>query len=666
MKIRIFDKEGKIAYVIPVGDNSIYSWKLQTEEYIQVNFSSDTVLKLKKGYYTEIGDDSDPTNTGALGRFEIVTLPTPTASSKVNGYDYELRMDRPWCKFKNRIFFMARGSVAGMEAKWSLTDTIASHTGILTDNLKRCGFNYRGNFYHVVIHEGVDTEKSKLISYDSTTILQALTSIAEAFETEWWIEKDAIHFGRCEQGDAEVELEMHTDISALSRSEDSSTHGTRLYAFGSSRNLNQNYRRHLRNPFTVNGWHTIYKTVVKFTVKKPTRAYSENKVIEFKTGYYAGQRVPFTVVSGLYAIYGNSERITDATVYKVEMPMLAETAGIAVGDTVQFIIGDATATQTDDSIATITSVTRDYFVGFSFKDLKLPQKAITSRTTLTLNDGTGEKRLEYVGVITSDGSSLNDGRDLYKFADDSAPKSQTEQSAILAHPSMMYVSKLYTEPVDGQADVAIQGITDNVLQLPMGTPYIDSESVDNEEEISEITEQNEDIYPRCLLTITEVTSIDAKETDEDTGNVTYWKAYRFKAKKTQDDTPFEFDESYLIQDEDKSLSVHFESGKLAGLEFEVRFNPEATKNEKRLFEITRNDNYTLELPNETACPVVGDTFYMFNMDADIIDEQLVSAAETELKAWAEREIKKLTRDSGTYTATTNPVEWGKKKLGNFT
>lgn len=134
MRIPIFDKTGTKRYTVPVGDNSVYVWKFETEEYIQVTFTSDRVLQLKKGWYTDID---------GLGRFEIVTLPTPTASTKADGYDYELRMDRPWYKFKNRTIFMRRGSVLGMESKWDLTDTIQAHAGILTDNLTKLGFTYK-------------------------------------------------------------------------------------------------------------------------------------------------------------------------------------------------------------------------------------------------------------------------------------------------------------------------------------------------------------------------------------------------------------------------------------------------------------------------------------------------------------------------------------------
>lgn len=662
MRIPIFDKTGAKRYTVPVGDNSVYVWKFETEEYIQVTFTSDRVLQLKKGWYTDID---------GLGRFEIVTLPTPTASTKADGYDYELRMDRPWYKFKNRTIFMRRGSVLGMESKWDLTDTIQAHAGILTDNLTKLGFTYKGDNYHVVIHDGVDTEKSVLISYDATDLLSAISLIAEAFETEWWIQEDAIHFGRCEQGDKEIQLTMHSDISRLTRSEDSSSHGTRLYAFGSSRNINQNYRRKLKNPFTVNGWVNLYGTEVTFECKQPTAQhfYSKSMTLEVQTGAYKGQRFAFEVISGQYQD-NNGTEVWNQPIFRMQLPVAIGSPGITNGDKVRFIIGDQTSTQSESSDAELNQVKRDAAWCFSFKDLELPQKAVTERSTITLADGTGVKKLAYVGVQAEDAEGtklINEGRELYKFTDGSQPKSTKEQTATLAHLSMMYVNKLYTEPIDGQADVAIQGLKETTnLMLPIDTPYVDSPDIDDDDEIVEIHETNEDIYPRCLLEITEITTVNAKETNEDTGEVTYWKAYRFKAKKKQDGTPFEFDESYVIQEDDKPLSVHFQSGKLSGMEFEVHFNPEGESGEKQLFEITRNDTYTIDLPNEVACPQVGDTLYMFNMDASFIDDALIPAAETELLEWAKKEIVKLCRDSGTYTASTNPVEWGRRRLGRLT
>lgn len=653
MKIQIYNRAQAKAYTIPVGSGSTYTWKKQEEEYITVIFSSDTVLSLKKGFYT---------NIEGLGRFEVVDLPTPTAASKNAGYDYELRLDRPWYKFKNRIIFFRRGSVNGMEAKWSLTDTLQAHAGILTDNLSEIGYTYGGKDYMVYIHEDVEKRnEAKLIAYDSTTLLSSLDQMAETFDTEWWIEENIIHFGRCEQGDKTITLEQHKELNGLSRSEDSEEHGTRLYAFGSSRNLNQNYRRKLKNPFTIDGIHDLYSTKVRFTTNKPKTFYSENMRIKI-TSYskYAGQTFTFKVVSGSYANPAAGQTVSwNNPVFEIEVSSMTDAIGFQNGTGVQFIIGDETGGQTDDSKTTMVKVERDSYQIFSFKDLQLQKKAITRNSTVTLADKT-TTGIEFIGIASDGTNNVNDSRDCYALTD-KTKKLTGSQQVTLAHLAMAYINKLYTEPIDGQSEVAIQGVSDTILQLPIGTPYIDSDPNLDPDDITDIVKTYEDIYPRALLTITEVTEIPAKTTDTDTGNVTYWTAYRFKAK-LQDGSPFVFDSIYETQEENKPLSIHFESGQLNGMDFEVHFNPDADTDDRQLFEITRNDTYTLELPNETMKPAVGDTLFMYNMDITFIDDELVEAAEMELKAEAEKDMKKMKVDNGTYTGTKNPLEFGKRKI----
>lgn len=654
MKIQLYNRAQAKAYTIHVGSGSTYTWKKQEEEFITVNFSSDSVLALKKGFYT---------NIESLGRFEVVNLPTPTKASKDIGYDYELRLDRPWYKFKNRIIFFRRGSVNGKEAKWSLTDTLQAHAGILTDNLANIGYTYEGKEYLVYIHDDVEKRnEAKLIAYDSTTLLSALDKIAEAFDTEWWITENTIHFGRCEQGEQTITLEQGKELNGLSRSEDSEEHGTRLYAFGSSRNLNQNYRRKLKNPFTIDGFHTLYGTKVRFTTNKPKNFFSEKKRIKITShSKYEGQTFTFKVVSGSYTNPAAGQTVSwNNPVFEIEVGSMVDAIGFQNGTGVQFIIGDETGGQTEDSKTTMVKVERDSYHIFSFKELQLQKKAITKNTRVTLADKT-ETGIEFVG-ITSDGTdNVNDGRDCYALTDKTKQLAGTSQQVTLSHLAMAYVSKLYTEPIDGQSEVAIQGVSDTILQLPIGTPYIDSDKNLDPDDITEIVKTYEDIYPRALLTITEVTEIAAKTSDTDTGNVTYWTAYRFKAK-LQDGSPFVFDSIYETQEDNKPLSIHFESGKLNGMDFEVHFNPDADTDDKQLFEITRNDTYTLELPNETMKPAVGDTLYMYNMDITFIDDELVEAAEMELKAEAEKGMKKMMVDSGTYTGTKNPVLFGQKGI----
>lgn len=654
MKIHLYNRAQVKAYTIPVGSDSTYTWKKQEEEYITVNFSSVNVLALKKGFYTEID---------GLGRFEVVDLPSPTKSSKNAGYEYELRLDRPWYKFKNRIIFFRRGNVNGMESKWSLTDTLNAHASVLTDNLTQIGYTYGDKDYIVYIHDDVEKQnEAKLISYDSTTLLSAIDSMAETFDTEWWIEENVIHFGRCEQGDQSVTLEQGKELNGITRSEDSEAHGTRLYAFGSSRNLNQNYRRKLKNPFTIDGFHTLYATKVRFTTNKPTSYFSEKFRIKITdNSKYAGQTFTFRVVSGSYNNPLAGQIVSwNNPVFEIEVGTMPDDTGFSVGTGVQFIIGDETASQTDKSKTTIVSVTRDSYPIFSFNDLQLQKKAIVKASTITLADKT-TTGIEYLGVVSDGTKTINDGRNCYALSDKTKALSGSSQQVTMAHLAMAYVNKLYTEPTDGQSDVAIQGVADTILQLPIGTPYIDSDPNLDPDDITDIVKTYDDIYPRALLTITEVTEISAKTTDSDTGDVTYWTAYRFKAK-LQDGTPFVFDSIYEIQEENKPLSIHFESGLLNGMDFEVHFNPDADIDDDELFEITRNDTYTLELPNDTMKPAVGDTLYMYNMDITFIDDALISSAENELKAEAEKDMAKMKIDSGTYTGTMNPILFGQNGI----
>lgn len=654
MKIQLYNRAQAKAYTIHVGSGSTYTWKKQEEEFITVNFSSDSVLALKKGFYT---------NIESLGRFEVVNLPTPTKASKNIGYDYELRLDRPWYKFKNRIIFFRRGSVNGKEAKWSLTDTLQAHAGILTDNLANIGYTYAGKEYLVYIHDDVEKRnEAKLIAYDSTTLLSALDKISEAFETEWWITENTIHFGRCEQGEQTITLEQGKELNGLSRSEDSEEHGTRLYAFGSSRNLNQNYRRKLKNPFTIDGFHRLYGTKVRFTTNKPKNFFSEKRRIKITgNSKYEGQTFTFKVVSGSYTNPAAGQTVSwNNPVFEIEVGSMVDAIGFQNGTCVQFIIGDETGGQTEDSKTTMVKVERDSYPIFSFKDLQLQKKAITKNSTITLADNT-TTGIEFIGIASDGTNNVNDGRDCYALTDKTKQLAGSSQHVTLSHLAMAYVSKLYTEPIDGQSEVAIQGVSDTILQLPIGTPYIDSDKNLDPDDITEIVKTYEDIYPRALLTITEVTEIAAKNTDTDTGNVTYWTAYRFKAK-LQDGSPFVFDSIYETQEDNKPLSIHFESGKLNGMDFEVHFNPDADTDDNQLFEITRNDTYTLELPNETMKPAVGDTLYMYNMDITFIDDELVEAAENELKAEAEKDMQKMKVDNGTYTGTKNPVLFGQKRI----
>ena len=82
-------------------------------------------------------------------------------------------------------------------------------------------------------------------------MIDALTMMAETWGCEWWVTDNVIHFGRCEFGDA-VELHIGAQILNMSRTDSSGTFATRIYAFGSTKNIPENYRP-LDEQIVVNG-----------------------------------------------------------------------------------------------------------------------------------------------------------------------------------------------------------------------------------------------------------------------------------------------------------------------------------------------------------------------------------------------------------------------------
>ena len=81
---------------------------------------------------------------------------------------------------------------------------------------------------------------TKDLTFDNKTVLEALSMIAEAFETEWWVEGSVIHLSRCEHGEAVV-LTQGVNIGAPTSSGESE-YATRIYAYGSTRNITQDYQ----------------------------------------------------------------------------------------------------------------------------------------------------------------------------------------------------------------------------------------------------------------------------------------------------------------------------------------------------------------------------------------------------------------------------------------
>lgn len=215
---------------------------LMKEDYIILPFSVPEPVQFKLGDYVDLAGVLDESLGGKLAKiYEITDIQKPTYNTSTGGYDYELQMNAYYWKWKNKIFKYTPEQ-AGSEASWALTAALDVQLGVFLRNLKALGYTYRGTDFTFSIDSTVEN-KAVAMTYDNMNLLDALFSMAgeDKWNCDCWITDNVIHFGRCEFGDA-VKIERGVEASSVTRSESQGTYATRIYAFGSTKNIPTNYR----------------------------------------------------------------------------------------------------------------------------------------------------------------------------------------------------------------------------------------------------------------------------------------------------------------------------------------------------------------------------------------------------------------------------------------
>lgn len=234
------------------------SRQLMSDDYITLKFSLLEPIKF------ELGDFCDC----AFGRYEVTSPYIPSYNESTGGYDYELRLEAEYRKWKNKIF-QYRPQYGGLEASWSLTAKIDIFMQIFLSNLSARGYKYkRATDYHVEYGDDVDLEKSYPLSFSNTNLIDALTQIAEKWETEWWIENNIIHISKCQFGKEENALvfEDGVNVTNMSSSASKTDFATRLYVFGSTTNVPARYRKRLDFDVKKKGNNWFYDTARPLTL----------------------------------------------------------------------------------------------------------------------------------------------------------------------------------------------------------------------------------------------------------------------------------------------------------------------------------------------------------------------------------------------------------------
>ncbi|MCQ2257823.1 MAG: hypothetical protein MJZ41_07520 [Bacteroidaceae bacterium] len=199
-------------------------------------------------------------------------------------------------------------------------------------------------------------------------------------------------------------------------------------------------------------------------------------------------------------------------------------------------------------------------------------------------------------------------------------------------------------------DAVKAGVADNRLMLPDGIDSIESESVTiyNRKEGILILD---DIYPKMDVEVTEVIPVLEQTTDQTTGVVEKWNAYRIKYEG------FQFSDKYVLDGE--TLHIIFQTEQLAGMDFEVKFNPEdrdEASPDSQVFAIVRNnEDYGMPIPNDNIKPQPGDKFVLYGWNTDYIDDSLTPQAEQQLLQTANEVLEEMQKDQSTYDMEMNII-----------
>ena len=229
-EMTIYNPSGKAIYDAPVTTSAIIKYALMGDYYIELPFSLLTPLDFPLGSYI----------TYKGRKFEIMSEVYPDFDNKTGGYKYTLQFQAQQNHMKNFICFWLGGD--NPEAVFHNTTDLASFGALIVANMNKA---QGGNNWQMGSVNVEHPETNKLVSFNGDTCWDALSSIAETFDVEWWTEENGsivtLHFGKLNFGTPETFKRGEVVKSIPAKKGDDSEYGTRFYVFGSTRNLTKEY-----------------------------------------------------------------------------------------------------------------------------------------------------------------------------------------------------------------------------------------------------------------------------------------------------------------------------------------------------------------------------------------------------------------------------------------
>ena len=226
MELKIYTQSGLLRATVCPDDNSTQQKTVMGENVVNVAFTVSRPVDFDVNDYIDFCGE----------RYTLLSKPHPEQESTIE-YKYTLDFYGIENELSKAICFLQDGE--SLDSDFSLTDSPAAHLQLVVNNINRIKGTTDWKIGSVI-----DSDY-KAITYDGIDCLTALNRIAETFETEWWIVGTTIYLSKCEHGElielgyAPTHEEMGGLLSFSKREEENRNFFTRLYAKGSTRNIDR-------------------------------------------------------------------------------------------------------------------------------------------------------------------------------------------------------------------------------------------------------------------------------------------------------------------------------------------------------------------------------------------------------------------------------------------
>lgn len=222
MKLKIYNQFDELKLTVSPSDNSTRQRGVMADHVLGLSFVSFDFVRLEVNDWVEFEGQ----------RYWLVEEYVPKQTSTVE-WEYDVKFYGPENLLSQAL--MLKTVDGENDPVFSLTAPAHEQVALVVENINR-----QMGTTDWKVGEVIDTE-NLVVDYEGTYCNEALNKIADAAETEWWIDGMTVNLGRCEYGES-VPLGYANGAESI---DIASANGvkffTRLFPIGSSRNIDREH-----------------------------------------------------------------------------------------------------------------------------------------------------------------------------------------------------------------------------------------------------------------------------------------------------------------------------------------------------------------------------------------------------------------------------------------